>query len=376
MLFPKGEGISKPPIQQVDARTLLASTRASQQLAGGSAPKTWEASTIMMTGDDIDDMEPKTSSPTGSTPESGYGPSSENEDSFSHSTFSLSSDSDDPLDELEEAVWCCEQMTQNFAICGINKRLNELEEYIESRLERIAQGLTISTIDTSVQETYSQAANAFKQALVQEIKELRAINGNLPQRQEAGDTGDEYKRMRTDLFRQTRALNKYVKAVLPEHDATEQFHFPQFIASQDQVKQANRDYIKAQPSLSPKQKAWRIGKPALIFSATVLAIAVGAALCAVSFGAFTPAVVAAGAVGFSFWGGCAALAIGSILGTMGLDMSVRTSLKSDAQKRTLSLGETACAFQSQYGQQAIGSEIEHSYPLRVVDPSGRIGMAF
>ncbi len=304
----------------------------------------------MMTGNDIDDTESKAPSPTGSTPESGYGPSSQNEDSFSHSTFSLSSDSDDPLDELEE--------------------------YIKSRLERIAQGLTISAIDASVQETYNQSANAFKQALVQEIEELRAINGSLLQRQEAGNTGDEYKRMQTDLFRQTRALNKYVKAVLPEHDATEQFHFPQFIASQDQVKQANRDYIEAQPSLSRKQKAWRIGKPALVFSATVLAIAVGAALCAVSFGAFTPAVVAAGAASFSFWGGCAALAIGSVLGTMGLDMSVRTSLKSDAQRRALSLEKTACAFQSQYEQQGIGSEIEHSYPLRVVDPSGRIGMVF
>lgn len=301
MLFPSGKGIRKPDIQQVDVRKLLASTRAPQPPAGDSAPKTWEASTIMMTGDD---MEPKAPSPTGSTPESGYGPSSENKDSFSHSTFSLSSDSDDPLDELEKTVWCFEQIAQSLAICGINKQLNELEEYIKSRLERIAQGLTISTIDTSVQETYSQAANAFKQALVQEIEELRAINGSLLQRQEAGDTGDEYKRMQTDLFSQTRALDKYVKAVLPEHDATEQFHFPQFIASQDQVKQANRDYIEAQqPSLSRKQKAWRIGKPALIFSATVLAIAVGAALCAVSFGAFTPAVVAAGAAGFSFWGG-------------------------------------------------------------------------
>lgn len=325
-------------------------TRAPIRQRGGSAPKTWEASTIMMTGNDIDDTESKAPSPTGSTPESGYGPSSQNEDSFSHSTFSLSSDSDDPLDELEE--------------------------YIKSRLERIAQGLTISAIDASVQETYNQSANAFKQALVQEIEELRAINGSLLQRQEAGNTGDEYKRMQTDLFRQTRALNKYVKAVLPEHDATEQFHFPQFIASQDQVKQANRDYIEAQPSLSRKQKAWRIGKPALVFSATVLAIAVGAALCAVSFGAFTPAVVAAGAASFSFWGGCAALAIGSVLGTMGLDMSVRTSLKSDAQRRALSLEKTACAFQSQYEQQGIGSEIEHSYPLRVVDPSGRIGMVF
>ncbi len=233
----------------------------------------------------------------------------------------------------------------------IAARLDSLYGYVAQRLNRVTFAVpeAASGINPKGRLKFIQAAHAFQTGLSEQIQQLQRRCTSYSQRASSDDEENL-----ASLSDEVQALEQYVHAVLVPCEAMPSASLTHLIASKDRIERANRVYIAAQPSLSKRQKAWRIGGLALALSFAALAVAGGVALCVLSGGATIP--VAAGAC-------MAAIGTGAI-SSLSLMTFMCNPLNSKTQRQAMRSTKNACVFAVAYERINLGrAPVREAVPM-------------